>query len=109
MLNQTSKKMKTKEELMKEIDGLEHLAEETKEMFRRMVATMNHDLTPTQLSEYMADLNQYESEMNEFATARREGAAEQKREIARNLKENGVAPELIAKCCELPLEKIAEL
>ena len=70
---------------------------------------MNHDLTPTQLSEYMADLNQYESEMNEFATARREGAAEQKREIARNLKENGVAPELIAKCCELPLEKIAEL
>ena len=78
--------MKTKEELMKEIDGLEHLAEETKEMFRRMVATMNHDLTP-----------------------RREGAAEQKREIARNLKENGVAPELIAKCCELPLEMIAEL
>lgn len=109
LLNQTSKKMKTKEDLMKEIDGLNHLSEETKEMFRRMVATMNHDLTPTQLSEYMADLNQYESEMNEFATARREGAAEQKREIARNLKDNGIAPELIAKCCDLPLEKIAEL
>ena len=38
--------------LLKEIDGLTHLHEETKEMLRRMVTTMNHEMTPTQLSEY---------------------------------------------------------
>ena len=73
LLRQISKKMKTKEDLLKEIDGLTHLHEETKEMLRRMVTTMNHEMTPTQLSEYMADLDQYEATMNEVATARQMG------------------------------------
>ena len=103
--------------LLKEIDGLTHLHEETKEMLRRMVTTMNHEMTPTQLSEYMADLDQYEATMNEVATARQMGekkgyemGLEKGRlGIARAMKEKGLALTIIADCTGLSEAEIAGL
>jgi predicted transposase/invertase (TIGR01784 family) len=113
LLNLTSKKMKTKEELLKEIDALEHVCEDTKEMFRRMVMTMNHGLTPIQLSEYMAEVDEYEATFGLEASARlrglREGRKERSHEIARAMKEKGIDPQVIADCTGLSESEIIAL
>jgi hypothetical protein len=105
--------MKTKEELLKEIDALEHVCEDTKEMFRRMVMTMNHGLTPIQLSEYMAEVDEYEATFGLEASARlrglREGRKERSHEIARAMKEKGIDPQIIADCTGLSESEIIAL
>jgi predicted transposase/invertase (TIGR01784 family) len=109
--------MKTKEELLSEIDALQHVCEETKEMFRSMVMTMNHDMTPDELSEYMADLDNYEATYGLEATARRrgreegleEGRGERSLEIARALKEKGIDLQVIVDCTGLSAEEVAAL
>ncbi len=116
LLNQTSKKMKTKEELLNEIDEL-NVSEQSKEMFRSIVAAMNHDLTPTQLSEYLADMDEYEATMGSIGTAWKKGVKEgriegedrKKREIAKAMKEKGLEIQLIIDCTGLSAEEIAAL
>ena len=116
LLNQTSKKMKTKEELLKEIDEL-NVSEQSKEMFRRIVTAMNHDLTPTQLSEYLADMDEYEATMGSIGTAwkkglkegRKEGLKESRMEIAKVMKEKGLDIQIIVDCTGLSAEVIAAL
>ena len=116
LLNQTSKKMKTKEELLKEIEEL-NVSESSKEMFRSIVAAMNHDLTPTQLSEYLADMDEYEATMGSIGTAwkdglkegREAGAHEKQLEIAKSMKEHEIDIPLIMECTGLSIEEIDAL
>lgn len=108
--------MCTREELLAEIDGLD-LPEETLETFRRVVNTVEEDLTPEQWRDYELDVDKYQRTMGMIRAGREEGRKEGleegivqgRRQAAKAMKENGIAPELIAKCCGLTLEVISDL
>ena len=111
-----SKRMCTREELLAEIDGLD-LPEQTLETFRRVVNTVEEDLTPDQWRDYELDLDKYQRTMGMIRTGRIEGReegrvegrAEEKLAIAKAMKTNGIAPELIAKCTGLTPDQIGDL
>ena len=132
LLNSMSKRMQSREELLAEIDTLD-LPEQTLEMFRRVVNTVEEDLTPDQWREYELDLNKYQRTMGMIRTGRiegreegreegrkegreegrkqgrEEGREEEKRIIARSMKENGLDIALIARCTGLLPEEIEVL
>ena len=70
-----SKRMCTREELLAEIDGLD-LPEQTLETFRRVVNTVEEDLTPDQWRDYELDLDKYQRTMGMIRTGRIEGREE---------------------------------
>ncbi len=121
LLKSMSKKMKTTEELLAEIDALKHIPEETKAMFRRVVTTVEDDLTEDQWRDYELDLDKYQNMMIEIETGKAEGRAEglaeglaegrkeTRIEIARAMKAQGLATEVIAKCTGMEAETIENL
>lgn len=120
LLQSISKRMCTREELLAEIDGLD-LPEQILETFRRVVNTVEDDLTPEQWRDYELDLDKYQRTMGMIRTGRiegreegraegrAEGRTEEKRTIAKAMKMNGIDIGLIARCCGLPEDVIAEL
>ncbi|MCR5709745.1 MAG: Rpn family recombination-promoting nuclease/putative transposase [Bacteroidales bacterium] len=116
LLDTMSKRMKTREELLAEIDTLD-LPEQTLETFRRVVNTVEEDLTEDQWRDYELDLDKYQRTMGMSRTGREEGReegraegrAEERQTIAKAMKDNGIDPEIIAKCCGLPKESVSEL
>ena len=124
LLESMSKRMCTREELLAEIDGLD-LPEQTLETFRRVVNTVEEDLTPDQWRDYELDLDKYQRTMGMIRTGRiegreegreegrvegrAEGRAEEKIAIAKAMKTNGIAAELIAKCTGLTPDEIGNL
>lgn len=120
--------MKTKQELLDEVNGM-NLPEEMKVVFRRVINTVESELTDDQWRDYELDLDKYQRTMSEYRTARQmgreegreegraegraegreEGRAEGLRQSAKAMKENGLPPELIAKCTGLPESEIQKL
>ena len=126
LLRSMSENMKTTEERLAEIDALKHIPEETKAMFRRVVTTVEDDLTEDQWRDYEIDLDKYQSMMIEIETGkaegwekgheegraqglaeglaegraegRAEGQAEEQKRIAKALFETGVPLETIVLC-----------
>ena len=107
-----SKRMSTREELLAEIEGID-LPEPTLEMFRRVINTVEDDLTEDQWRDYELDLDKYQRTMSVIRTGREEGRAEgraeRQREIAKAMKEQGLNSAVIAKCTGVPIEEIERL
>lgn len=120
LLESMSKRMCTREELLAEIDGLD-LPEETLETFRRVVNTVEEDLTPEQWRDYELDVDKYQRTMGMIRTGREEGRkegreegraegrAERNLEIAKAMKADGTDVDLIAKYTGLSAEEIDSL
>ena len=116
LLQSMSRRKRTKEELLAELDTLD-LPEETLATFRRVVNTVEEDLTEAERRDYEVDLEHYIKTMGMIRTGREEGRAEgreegreegrteKQREIARAMKEDGLAPELIAKYTGISIEE----
>ncbi len=69
LLETKSKRIKTREELLAEIDTLD-LPDQTLEMFRRVVNTVEEDLTADQWRDYELDLDKYQRTMGMIRTGR---------------------------------------
>ncbi|MBR5056285.1 MAG: hypothetical protein IKX03_03715, partial [Bacteroidales bacterium] len=67
--------MKTREELLAEIEGID-LPEATKKVFRRVINTVEEDLTDDQWRDYELDLDNYQRTMSVIRTGREEGLEE---------------------------------
>ena len=104
--------MKTREELLAEIEGID-LPEHTKEVFRRVINTVEDDLTEDQWRDYELDLDKYQRTMSVIRTGREEGReeglAEERIRIAKAMIEKGVQREIIASCTGLSEEEIKQL
>ena len=124
LLKSMSKHMKTKQELLDEVNGM-NLPEEMKVVFRRVINTVESELTEDQWRAYEIDLDKYQRTMSEYRTAREEGHAagfeegreegrkegrkegreegreERQLEIARAMKEQGLEVSVIEKCTGL--------
>ena len=120
-----SKRMKTREELLAEIEGID-LPEATKKVFRRVINTVEEDLTDDQWRDYELDLDNYQRTMSVIRTGREEGLeegraeglakglakgraegqAEEKARIAKALLEKGVPMETIVSCTGLSEEEV---
>lgn len=104
--------MKTKQELLDEVNGM-NLPEEMEVVFRRVINTVESELTDDQWRDYELDLDKYQRTMSEYRTARQmgreEGREEGIRQTARAMKENGLSPELIKNCTGLTFEAIQDL
>ena len=112
---------------------MKYISEETKEVFRRVVTTVEDELTEEQKLDYAKDLDLYEETMSEIETGREqgleegraeglaeglaegralglaEGRAETMRDVARAMRENGASDEFICKCTGLSMDEIAAL
>ena len=108
LLKSMSRRMKTKQELLDEVNGM-NLPEEMKVVFRRVINTVESELTDDQWRDYELDLDKYQRTMSEYRTARQMGREEGIRQTARAMKENGLPPELIKNCTGLTFEEIQEL
>ena len=116
LLKSMSKRMRTTKELLEEVNGLD-LPEQTLETFRRVINTVEEDLTESERRDYEVDLEHYIKTMGMIRTGREEGREEgleegreeSRREIAKAMKDNGIDSEMIAKCCGLAKEIIAAL
>jgi predicted transposase/invertase (TIGR01784 family) len=124
LLQSISKRMATREELLAEIDTLD-LPEQILETFRRVVNTVEDDLTPEQWRDYELDLDKYQRTMGMIRTGRiegreegreegriegiAEGREEERQRIAKTMKENGFQADMIIKCCGLSKDEIARL
>ena len=101
--------MKTREELLAEIEGID-LPEATKKVFRRVINTVEEDLTDDQWRDYELDLDKYQRTMSVIRTGREEGLAkgraEEKARIAKALLETGVPLETIVSCTGLSEEEV---
>ena len=82
-------------------------------MFRRVVTTVEDDLTEDQWRDYEIDLDKYQSMMIEIETGkaegREEGRAACRLEIARAMKERGAAAEFIAECTGISMAEAENL
>lgn len=63
-----SRRMKTKQELLDEVNGM-NLPEEMKVVFRRVINTVESELTDDQWRDYELDLDKYQRTMSEYRTA----------------------------------------
>ena len=124
LLQSMSKRLKTKEELLAELDALD-LPEQMLATFRRVVNTVEEDLPESERRDYEVDLEKYIKTMGMIRTGRDEGLAEglaeglnkglaegrtvRSREIAKAMKANGIDIDLIAKCTGLSHEEIRAL
>ena len=109
--------MKTKEELIAEIDSMSRFTEETKEIFRKLVNTAEEDLSGDELKQY-----RYRREALRRAMAERRGALEQGIEqgreegreaafveTAKAMKAEGIDLSVISKCTGLSADVIRNL
>lgn len=108
LLRSMHMRMKTNEELLAEVESM-NLPEQLKETFRRVINTVESELTEDQWRDYELDLEKYQRTMSEFRTARQEGREEAKIEIARAMLQKRLPPEVIAECTQLPLTDISSL
>lgn len=112
LLKSMSKRMKTREELLAEIEGID-LPEHTKEVFRRVINTVEDDLTEDQWRDYELDLDKYQRTMSVIRTGREEGREEgiaaEKARIAKAMVESGVPMETIVYCTGLSEKEVQEL
>ena len=124
LLQSMSKRMRTREEMLAEIEGID-LPEPTLEMFRRVINTVEDDLTEDQWRDYELDLDKYQRTMSVIRTGRSagraegraeglaegraEGRAERELEIAKAMKQQGLSMELIARCTGMPETEIESL
>ena len=126
LLKSLSNRMKTKEQLLEEVDGFQHISEETKALFRKVINTVEADLPAEQRRDYEMALIQYQDTIEEYRTAldkgiaqgrkegreegrkegREEGRGEAFVETARALKDKGVDPEIISACTGLSAAEI---
>ena len=126
-----SKQMSTTEELLAEIDALDCVPEESKEIFRRVV-TASFDMskiTMKEWREYEIERDYYlrtvgslrdgreegrkEGRKEGLAEGRKEGLAEGRRErnleIAKAMKDKGAEAAFIAECTGLSEEELSNL
>ena len=75
LLNSMSKRMRTREELLAEVNALD-LPEETLETFRRVINTVEEDLTESERRDYEVDLERYIKTMGMIRTGLEEGREE---------------------------------
>ena len=75
LLQAMNKRMATKEELLAEVNGM-NLPEQMKETFRRVINTVESELTEDQWRDYELDLDKYQRTISEYRTAREEGREE---------------------------------
>ena len=61
--------MKTKEQLLDEVNGFQHISEETKELFRKVINTVEAELPAEQRRDYELALIQYQDTIEEYRTA----------------------------------------
>ena len=116
LLQSMSKRLKTKEELLAELDGLD-LPEQTLATFRRVVNTVEEDLSESERRDYEVDLEKYIKTMGMIRSGREEGWEEGREEgrkeglleAAKAMKANGADIEFIAKCTGLSREEIQNL
>ena len=109
--------MKTKQELLDEVNGFQHLSEETKEKFRKVINTVEEDLTEDQWRDYELALIQYQDTIEEYRTAlekgiaqgRKEGRGEAFVETAKAMKSEGIDVSVIVKCTGLSAAEIQKL
>lgn len=126
LLRAMSKNMKTKEELLAEIEAT-NLPD--KELFRRVINTVTENLTAEQWAEYGRDLEKYTRTISEYRSAREagweqgreegreegrregreEGREESQRIIAKTMKDNQAAVDFISKCTGLSVSEIESL
>lgn len=120
LLQAMSRKLRTREELLAELDTLD-LPESTLETFRRVVNTVEEDLTEAERRDYEVDLEKYIRTMGMIRTGREEGReegrieglaqgrAERQLEIAKTMKAKGLSQEIIAQCTGLSQEEVEQL
>ena len=128
LLQSMSKRLKTKEELLAELDTLD-LPEQMLASFRRVVNTVEEDLPESERRDYEVDLEKYIKTMGMIRSGREEGREEglaeglargreegraegrneRSLEIARVMKANGAHIDFIAKCTGLSREEIQAL
>ena len=117
--------MKTKDELMAEIDSLSRFPEETKEIFRKLVNTAEDTLSGEELQLYRHRREVLIRAMAEhrgakelgieegLAKGREEGLTEGRKEAfvetAKALKAEGIDLSVISKCTGLSLDEIRKL
>ena len=75
LLESLSKHMKNKQELLDEVNGFQHISEETKEKFRKVINTVEEDLTEDQWRDYELALIEYQDTIEEYHTAIQKGMA----------------------------------
>ena len=120
LLQSMSRRILTKEEMLAELDTLD-LPEETIETFRRVINTVEENLTESERRDYEVDLEKYIKTMGMIRTGREEGReegrlegleegrAEQQREIAKAMKAKGIDIQTIADCTRLSVNEIKGL
>ena len=128
LLQSMSKHLKTREELLAELDAL-NLPEQMLATFRRVVNTVEEDLPESERRDYEVDLEKYIKTMGMIRSGREEGREEglaeglargreegraegrneRSLEIARAMKANGAEIDFIAKCTGLSREEIQAL
>ena len=113
--------METKEQLLDEVNGFQHISEETKELFRKVINTVEADLPTEQRRDYELALIQYQDTIEEYRTAidrgidqgrkegREEGREEMQIETAKAMKAKGIDADTICECTGLSIEAIRKL
>ena len=117
LLKSLSERMKTKDELMAEIDSLSRFPEETKEIFRKLVNTAEDTLSGEELQLYRHRREVLIRAMAEHRGAKElgieEGLAKGRKEAfvetAKALKAEGIDLAVISKCTGLSLDEIRKL
>ena len=109
--------MKTKQQLLDEVNGFQHISDETKELFRKVINTVEAELPAEQRRDYELALIQYQDTIEEYRTAldrgidqgRKEGREEMRLETAKAMKADGVDSSTISKWTGLSIEEIRKL
>lgn len=125
LLKSLSEQMKTKDDLLAEIDGMTAFPEETRALFRKIVNTSSRDLSGEELRQYELRREAVRRAMSEYRGAkemgieegreeglkegREEGLKEGRRETARALKAEGIDLAVISRCTGLSVEDIQKL
>ena len=117
--------MKTKDDLLAEIDGMTAFPEETRALFRKIVNTSSRDLSGEELRQYELRREAVRRAMSEYRGAKemgieeglakgreeglKEGREEMRLETAKAFKTKGVDFEIISACTGLSVEDIQKL
>ena len=109
--------MKTKDELMAEIDSLSRFPEETKEIFRKLVNTAEDTLSGEELQLYRHRREVLIRAMAEHRGAKElgieEGLAKGRKEMqieaAKAMKSKGISLDIISECLGISVEDIQQL
>ena len=129
LLESLSNGMKTKQQLLDEVNGFQHISEETKELFRKVINTVEAELPAEQRRDYELALIQYQDTIEEYRTAidrgidqgrkegreegreegRKEGREEMQIEAAKAMKSKGIDMDTISECTGLSIAEIQGL